>query len=64
VVKFLVESGANIKARDNKVLRAASYGNLQRIKFLVKNGDNRVLRCNSGNEHLDIIKFLVELGAK
>ncbi|BCS82912.1 putative ankyrin repeat protein [Cotonvirus japonicus] len=71
VVKFLVEQGTNIQAKDNCAIRLASEnGHCNVIKFLVERGadiqanDNHAVRWASRNGHLEVVKFLVENGAQ
>ena len=70
MVKYLVENGADIHARNDNALREASrYGHLDIVKYLVENGadihalNDEALRMASYNGHLDIVKFLVNNGA-
>jgi ankyrin repeat protein len=65
VVKFLVEQGANIHAKDDFPLRwAAKNGHLEVVKFLVEQGANIhadndfPLRWAAKNGHLEVVKFL------
>jgi len=40
IVKYLVEHGANIHAKDDEALKKSAYqGHLEVVKYLVKNGD-------------------------
>ena len=73
VVRFLLENGADIRARDLKLNRsaihfAAENGNLECVKFLEEHGADVLVRDIYGatalhyaaqNNHLDVIKFLV-----
>ena len=48
VVKYLVENGADIKARDNYVVRWALYsGHLKVVKYLVKNGAEDLIKTKN-----------------
>ena len=68
-VRYFVEGGADIHARNDKALRSAVYyGHLDVVKFLVKKGadihnwGDWALQWAAANGHLDIVKFLVERG--
>ena len=70
LVKYSLEKGVNVNARNDFALRLASNnGHLEVVKFLVENGanvnaeDDYALRLASGNGHLEVVKFLVENGA-
>jgi hypothetical protein len=69
-IKFLIENGANIHAKDDDSLYwAAYYGYFDVVKYLVEHGanvhanDDYALRCAAENGYLDMIKYLVEHGA-
>ena len=73
VVRFLLENGADIKAQDIKLERAAIHfaaenGSLECVKFLTEHGADLLDRDIYGatalhyaaeNNHLDVIKYLV-----
>ena len=77
IVKFLVESGADVNAKDKEgwsVLMEASYeGHLKVIKYLIENGKVNVnakdddgwtaLMRASWRGYFEIVKYLVEKGA-
>ena len=69
VVKFLVDSGADIHYREDYILRnSARNGHLDIVKFLVSRGANvhanshSALMWSAGEGHINIIKYLIELG--
>jgi ankyrin repeat protein len=71
MVKFLIKSGVNVKAKHNKALMVAvSIGRLDIVKLLVKHGakvnaiNDMPMVLAVQNSHLDIVKFLMNLGAK
>ena len=66
-VKFLVESGADIRSDGYEALAwAANCGQLEVVKFLVKNGSDvslhhdLALRRAAENGHFEVVKFLCE----
>jgi ankyrin repeat protein len=69
-IKFLIENGANIHAKDDDSLYwAAYYGYFDVVKYLVENGANihacndAALRYAARCGYLDIVKYLVKHGA-
>lgn len=72
--KKLIQSGADIHAKDDLALRlAALYGHLELVKLLVELGSD--IESNNGEaliwasigrdqRHRDVVKFLIESGAK
>ncbi|AAV51153.1 putative ankyrin repeat protein [Acanthamoeba castellanii mimivirus] len=70
IVKFLVESGANVKSQDNCAVRLASeFGHLDVVEYLYKSGANVKADGNYAitwackNGHLPVIEFLTSVGA-
>jgi len=70
VVKFLVESGADVHANKDEALKTAvRYRHLEAIRYLVEKGadihvdDDWPLRWAVDNGHLEVIRCLVENGA-
>jgi len=70
IVKYLVENGANIHAKNDQALRNASYyGDLEIVKYLVKNGadihvrNDEALRNACYKGQLEVVKYLVKNGA-
>ncbi|AVL95222.1 ankyrin repeat protein [Moumouvirus australiensis] len=69
IVKYLIENGVNIQARNNEALIRACNENLKIVKLLVENGANihakndKSLVQASNNGHLDIVKYLIKKGA-
>jgi len=70
VVKYFYESGTNISANDDWVLRlAAERGHLNIVKYFVENGadisarDDEALRWTAYYGYLEVVKYLVEKGA-
>ena len=70
VMKFLVESGADVHADGDYAIRWAScFGHLDVVKFLVESGadvrafGDSAIRRASRYGQLDVVKFLVESGA-
>ena len=70
VVRYLVDHGANIHAKDDNSLRWASEnGHLDVVKYLVEHGanvnglDDQALRWASNNGKIEIVKYLVDHGA-
>ena len=66
--KYLIKSGADIHANNDRAVRWASYnGYLDIVKYLQKLGagiSTDALEEASRNGHLEIVKYLVEFGAK
>ena len=59
-MKYLVEHGANIHARDNEALIEASYfGHLEVVKYLEERGADIHLIWASENGHLEVVKSFV-----
>lgn len=77
IIKFLIESGANLNLRENSyygtpLILAADLGNLEIVSYLVKKGANinekgkygySALMVASQKGHIEIVKFLVNNGA-
>ncbi len=70
IVKYFVESGADIHADNDDVLSVAAWGgHLKVVKYLVENGADihaeydAALGIAAGNGHLEVVKYLVENGA-
>ena len=70
IVKFLVISGANIRAKNNyAVCKAASEGHLEIVKYLAEAGANIHVKNDTAlcwaaeGGHLDVVKYLVDAGA-
>ena len=76
IIKFLVESGANLNATGEKeetpFLEATSSGQLKLVKYFIENGvdvnekdtyGNTSLMLASKKNNLELIKYLVENGA-
>ncbi|MHA1353556.1 MAG: ankyrin repeat domain-containing protein, partial [Candidatus Heimdallarchaeota archaeon] len=70
VVKYLVEQGADIHAKDDYALRwSAAYGHIDVVKYLVEHGadihaeDDHAIQLSAENGNLKIVKYLVEHGA-
>ncbi len=70
VVKYLIETGADIHYGDDYPLRFASArGHLPVVKYLTENGakvnalKNRALEAAIQNGHLPVVKYLTENGA-
>uniref|UniRef100_A0A6G6ACI4 Ankyrin repeat-containing protein n=1 Tax=Borely moumouvirus TaxID=2712067 RepID=A0A6G6ACI4_9VIRU len=69
IVKYLIENGVNVQARNNEALIRACSENLKIVKLLVKNGANIHAKndeplykaCSNGK--IDIVKYLVKKGA-
>ena len=69
VAKYLIGKKANVNAMDNFALRmAALNGNLIIVKMLFTAGadvhDGEVLKNAIQNEHVDVVKLLLEYGVK
>jgi len=69
-IKYLVENGADIHARDDLALRwAAGNCHLEVVKYLVEQGadiharDDSALQLAAANGELEVVKYLVENGA-
>ena len=70
IVKYLVDNGADIHAKDDLVLQVAiENGHLEIVQYLVSKGVNihvyydLALQWAARNGHLDIVKYLVDQGA-
>ena len=70
IVKYLVENGADIHARNDwALIMASENGHLDIVKYLVNEGadihvrKDWALRIASEKGHLDIVKYLVNEGA-
>ena len=70
VVKYLIESGADIHVDNDANLRwASNNGHLEVVKFLIENGadiheyEDRPLILASIRGHLEVVKYLVQSGA-
>ena len=72
IVKYLVENGADIHARDELALREASEnGHVEVVKFLLENGadihgrdylgSDAALREASNNGHVEVVNYLKSL---
>ena len=66
LIKYLVEQGADIHAKNDCALRLASYsGNIEIVKYLVEQGaeihakNNNALRWASENNHLNVVKYFL-----
>ena len=77
VVKYLVEHGADVNAKDNNdmtpLMDAAQEGHLEVVKYLVEHGadvnakhgeDWTALTSAARKGHLDVVKYLAEHGAE
>lgn len=69
-IKMLVGRGADIRTKDDNVLRwAAFYGYLDIVKYLVDNGcdihanDDQAIHFACEYGYLDLVKYLMEKGA-
>jgi ankyrin repeat protein len=70
VVKYLVEQGADIHAKNDGALKwSAAKGCLEVVKYLVEQGadihseDEHALRYSARNGNLNVVKYLIESGA-
>ena len=68
-VKFLIESKADIEAKDNLFGKTALHlasenGHLETVKFLIENKANINPKDDNGNTALEVVKFLITNGAK
>ena len=70
VVKYLIESGADLHDDNDAPLRwAATRGYLEIVKYLVEKGadihanKDEPLRDSAQNRHIEVVKYLVEKGA-
>ena len=70
VVKYLIENGVDIHARNDYALRLASYnGHIEMVKYLVEKGadihasNDEALRWSTLQVHLEIVKYLIKKGA-
>ena len=75
IVRFIVESGVDINARNDgstALISASNSGHFIVVKYLVENGANVNLETNGGDTavisatregHLDIVEYLVSNGA-
>ena len=71
-VKWLIEKGADVNQADNEGLQhAAEAGHLAMVKLLVQHGAdvfavdmNRVMGLGKGNEHSNIVDFLMDEGGQ
>jgi ankyrin repeat protein len=64
VVKYLIEQGADIHAKNNEALRnSAEKGDLDIVKYLVEHGaavhsiEDYALRYSAVKGHLEIVKY-------
>jgi ankyrin repeat protein len=70
IVKYLVENGADIHARDDLALRiSAENGHKKIVEYLTENGadiharDDQALRLAAQNGHKEVAEYLTENGA-
>ena len=70
MIKFLIESGADIHIDEDKSLKTAAYnGNYEAVKFLIKLGakvcvdNNAPLKYAVEHGYLEIVKYLINKGA-
>jgi ankyrin repeat protein len=66
VVKYLIEQGADISAKNNCSLRLSAYlGHLEVVKCLIEHGadihaeNDHALRSSATNGYLDMVTYLV-----
>ncbi len=67
IVKYLVSLGADMNAHGKEnLIESVSGGYLELTQYFIDNGvayDDNTLRCASKYGHLEIVKYLVSLGA-
>ena len=58
IVKYLLENGADINAKDNygttALMKASSNGQLEIVQFLIENGADINIKNNEGKTALDV----------
>ena len=69
VLKYLIESGANIHVYDDALYKSAKYGHLAVVKCLIEAGvdihiyNDQALHLSAKYGHLDLVKYLLESNA-
>ncbi|AGC02384.1 ankyrin repeat protein [Acanthamoeba polyphaga moumouvirus] len=69
IVKYLIQNGVDIQARNNEALIHACGENFRVVKFLVENGadihakNGKPLEEACDHGHIDIVQYLIEKGA-